>query len=45
MLFSDISGFTKLTNMLLETRGDEGPEILNNLVRRRRVRVVADSRE
>ena len=33
VLFSDISGFTKLTNQLLRVRGDEGAEILNNLVR------------
>ena len=28
VLFSDVSGFTKLTNMLLGTLGDEGAEIL-----------------
>ena len=29
VLFSDISGFTKLTNRLLAERGQEGAEILN----------------
>jgi class 3 adenylate cyclase len=32
VLFSDISGFTKLTNRLLKERGDEGAEILNNII-------------
>ena len=30
----DISGFTKLTNRLLSERGDEGAEILNNIINR-----------
>ena len=34
VLFSDISGFTKLTNRLLSERGDEGAEILNNIINR-----------
>ena len=32
VLFSDISGFTKLTNRLLKERGVEGAEILNNII-------------
>ena len=34
VLFSDISGFTKLTNRLLSERCDEGAEILNNIINR-----------
>ena len=34
VLFSDISGFTKLTNRLLEERGQEGAEILNGIINR-----------
>ena len=32
VLFSDISGFTKLTNRLLRERGVEGAEILNGII-------------
>ena len=34
MLFSDISGFTKLTNRLLKEHGNEGAEILNGIINR-----------
>ena len=32
VLFSDISGFTKLTNRLLKEHGNEGAEILNGII-------------
>ena len=34
MLFSDISGFTKLTNRLLKEHNKEGAEILNTIINR-----------
>ena len=34
VLFSDISGFTKLTNRLLKEHGNEGAEILNSIINR-----------
>ena len=34
VLFSDISGFTKLTNRLLAEYGNEGAEILNGIINR-----------
>ena len=34
VLFSDISGFTQLTNRLLKERGDEGAEVLTSIINR-----------